>query len=247
MKKLSVIIPAYNEEGNLKRRVLDDVGNYLKKLNIDYEVIVVDDGSKDQTKELIKRYIAKDKKFKLIENSHGGKAIAVMTGMMAARGEVILFTDMDQATPIEEFDKLLSNYRNGFDVIIGSRNARREGAPLLRLIMARGFILLRKMILGLEGISDTQCGFKLFSQKSAADIFPRLKLYAEKQVSGPKVTAGFDVEILYLAQKLGYKIKEVEVFWHYVESRRVNPISESISGFFDMVQLKINDLRGLYR
>src|SRR3989344_8927010 len=111
--KLSIVIPAYNEEHNLKRGVLDDVKNFLEKKRIGYEVIVVDDGSTDQTKEIIKKYAAGNKKFRLIENSHGGKAMAVMTGMLEAAGEIVLFTDMDQATPITQIEKFLPEFEIG--------------------------------------------------------------------------------------------------------------------------------------
>ncbi len=247
MKFLSVIVPCYNEEVNLQKGVLFRINDYLCKQPYKWEVVVVDDGSTDKSRDHIEKFIQNHSGFSLIKNKHQGKAQAVIAGVKKSNGDAILFTDMDQATPIDEVDKL-TGFLSKFDVVIGSRKDNREGAPLLRLLMARGFIFLRRIILGLSGISDTQCGFKLFTKQSAKDIFSRLRLYKpnESLTSGPRVTAGFDVEILFLAQKLGYKIKEIPIFWHYVETRRVNPVSESISGLMDMLRLKFNDAKGLY-
>jgi glycosyltransferase involved in cell wall biosynthesis len=248
MTYLSVVIPCFNEEVNIQKGVLFKVRDYLDKQKYDWEVIVVDDGSCDESVVQIKKFISSEKRFSLIINEHQGKAHAVISGVQKSKGEVILFTDMDQAAPIEEIEKLLPYLSKNYDVIIGSRNENRIGAPAIRLLMARGFMLLRRLILGMSGITDTQCGFKLFSRKSASAIFERLKLYSrENKVSGPMVTAGFDVEILFLAQKLKFKIKEIPIYWRYVETRRVNPITESINGFLDMIKLKINDIRGLYK
>jgi len=249
MKFLSVIVPCYNEEVNLQKGVLFRVNDFLSKQPYSWEVIIVDDGSTDKSRLNIEKFLETHKGFKLLKNKHQGKAQAVIVGVQNAGGEAVLFTDMDQATPIEEINKLLPHLKKGFDVVIGSRNNIREGAPLLRLIMARGFIFIRCLILGLNNISDTQCGFKLFSSHAAKKIFTKLRLYGIRRSTqnGPMVTAGFDVEVLFLAQKLDFKIKEIPVFWHYVETRRVNPISESINGFLDMLRLKINDWQGLYK
>lgn len=248
MKSLTVVVPCFNEEENLQKGVLYHINDYLSGQKFPWEVIIVDDGSSDKSRENIEKFIKTHQGYVLIKNQHQGKAPSVIKGVLSSTKDAILFTDMDQATPIEELDKLLPFLDKGFDVVIGSRNTKREGAPLLRLIMANGFILLRTLILGLKGIKDTQCGFKLFSGRSAGEIFSRLKLYpaGQNKGNGPMVTAGFDVEVLYIAQKLGYKIKEIPVFWHYVETRRVNPVSESISGLLDMLLLKINDINGKY-
>ncbi len=249
MKFLSVIAPCYNEEINLQKGVLFRVNDFLTKQPYSWEVIIVDDGSTDKSTFHIEKFLETHSGFKLLKNNHQGKAQAVITGVQNASGEAVLFTDMDQATPIEEINKLLPHLKKGFAVVIGSRNNIREGAPFLRLLMARGFIFLRYLILGLNNISDTQCGFKLFSNHAAKEIFTRLRLYGVQRTTlrGPMVTAGFDVEILFLAQKLRFKIKEIPVFWHYVETRRVNPISESINGLLDMIRLKINDWQGFYK
>ncbi|MBI3956047.1 glycosyltransferase [Candidatus Gottesmanbacteria bacterium] len=182
-----------------------------------------------------------------MHNPHQGKAATVITGSLAAKGDVVLFTDLDQATPLSQVEKLLPWFTRGFDVVIGSRNNRREGAPITRIAMARGFMLLRSVILGLHGITDTQCGFKAFRQSVARDIFGRLKLYGDRHVvEGSMVTAGFDIEVLFLSKKLGYNIQEVPVEWHYVETRRVNPVKDSWQGLLDILKIRVNAWKGLY-
>lgn len=186
---------------------------------------------------------------RLLENAHTGKAGAVTAGVLAARGDYVLFTDMDQATPIEELEKFLPHFQEGYDVVIGSRNDKRRGAPFTRIIMAKGMILLRSLLVGLRDIHDTQCGFKMFTRHAAHDIFSRVSKihHGFASIRGSSVTAGFDVELLYLAERAGYKIKEVPVTWLYVETRRVNPIRDSLDGVFDLLQIKRNILQGVYR
>jgi dolichyl-phosphate beta-glucosyltransferase len=245
---LSVVIPCYNEMANLQKGVLDKIDHFLNHEKFNYEVIIVDDGSTDESIELIEGFVKTHKGFKLIKNSHMGKAGAVTVGILESKGEYRLFTDMDQATPIEELDKLLPYIKEGYEIIVGSRSSARKGAPWTRAIMAKGMIILRTVIVGVRGIQDTQCGFKLFNKKAAEDLFERIKKIHNgfRQISGSSVTAGFDVELLYLAQKKGYKIKEVPVKWLYVETRRVSPISDSVRGFFDLLRIKSNDIKGKY-
>jgi len=169
--------------------------------------------------------------------------------VLSSHGQCILFSDMDQATPIEEVDKLLPYFDKGYDIVIGSRNSKRKGAPFTRVLMARGMVFLRNFLIGIKGISDTQCGFKMFRRDVAKYLFTKVKsLHSNSQkISGSSVSAGFDVELLYLAQKIGYKIKEVDVNWLYVETRRVSAINDSIDGLIDLIKIKINDLRGVYK
>lgn len=245
---LSVVIPAYNEETNIRLGALDKVSRYMESRDYAWEVILVDDGSSDDTPKLLEEYARATRGFRVIHNPHQGKAATVITGMLAAKGEIVLFTDLDQATPIHEVEKLLPWFKKGFDVVIGSRSSRREGAPLTRIAMARGFMTLRSILLGLNGITDTQCGFKAFRQDVARKIFGKLKLYGDSHVvQGSMVTAGFDIEVLFLAKKLGYKIQEVPVEWHYVETRRVNPIKDSWQGLVDIVRIRINAWKGVYQ
>lgn len=244
---LSIVVPAYNEEINIRLGALDKVSRYMESRDDAWEVILVDDGSTDGTLELLEEYVRATSRFRVIHNPHQGKAATVITGSLAAKGDIVLFTDLDQATPIPEVEKLLPWFAKGFDVVIGSRSGRREGAPLTRIAMARGFIFLRSLLLGLHGITDTQCGFKAFRQNVARNIFGKLKLYGDRHVvQGSMVTAGFDIEVLYLAKKLGYKIREVPVEWHYVETRRVNPIKDSWQGLMDILRIRLNASKGMY-
>jgi hypothetical protein len=195
----------------------------------------------------VEKFLKKHPNFSLLKNPHQGKAMTVITGMMLADGEYTLFTDLDQATPIEEIEKFLPWFEKGFDIVIGSRKTSREGAPLTRQFMASGFMVLRTIILGISGFTDTQCGFKAFKKEVAQTLFTKLKIYGQKKtVSGSMVTAGFDVETLFLAQKLGFKIKELPVEWHYVETRKVSPIKDSLSGLIDLIKIRLNSWRGLY-
>lgn len=245
---LSIVIPAYNEETNIRLGALDKVLHYLSRQSYIWEVIIVDDGSSDNSPGLIDEFVKQSKNFSVIHNPHMGKAGTVITGVLGAKGDIVLFSDLDQATPMSQSEKLLPWFNEGFDVVIGSRNTRREGAPVFRLIMARGFMFLRSIMLGLKGITDTQCGFKAFKKDIARDIFSKLKLYSgRKKVSGSSVSAGFDIEMLFLAKKLGYKIKEVPVEWHYVETRRVNPLVDSWKGLIDILTIRLNAWKGLYR
>ena len=245
---LSVVIPSYNEMGNLQKGVLNKIQKYLDRQEYDYEVIVVDDGSTDDSREFIKKFAKEEKEFNLIENSHSGKAGAVTAGVLAAKGDHILFTDMDQATPIEELEKLMPFIDHGFDVVIGSRSSNRKGAPFTRKVMAKSMMVLRSAIVGLPEIQDTQCGFKLFTRKSARLVFEKLKKshHGFKTIHGSSVTAGFDIEILYVAKNMGFNIKEVPVDWLYVETRRVSPFKDSVEGFFELFKIRKNISSGKY-
>lgn len=243
---LSVVIPAYNEEKNLQAGVLDQVNEYLQKQKYTWEVLIVDDGSKDHTLELASQYAKKHNGFVLHEEPHRGKAGTVIAGMLHAKGEIVLFTDMDQATPINEIEKFLPKFEQGKDIVIGSR-AGRKGAPVIRKLMAFGFSFLRAVILRLP-YKDTQCGFKAFTRDAAQQIFKKMQIFSEKKrVEGAAVNAGFDLEILYIARKMGLKVAEVPVNWQHRGTVRVNPIKDSIAGLRDMIQVRINALQGKYR
>lgn len=250
--KISVVIPSYNEMANLRKGTLEKVERYLERKKHNYEVIVVDDGSTDGSREFVKEFTAENNHFRLIENSHTGKAGAVTTGMLVATGDFVLFTDMDQATPITELDKLLLFIDGGkgkeYDVVIGSRKTTRKGAPFTRKIMSQGMVTLRSLLVGLPDIDDTQCGFKIFTKQSAKNVFSKIKEIhgGFKNIERSSVTAGFDVELLYIAIQEGYKIKEVPVDWLYVETRRVNPIKDSIDGILDLVRIRKNIIKGVY-
>ena len=159
---ISLVVPCYSEEANLQKGVLDKIGNFTRDDSRFAEVIFVDDGSIDSSRHIIKeKYLGKFPKLRLIENEHQGKAYAIITGICKAKGDFVLFSDVDLATPIEEAEKLIKEAQNGYPIVIGSRNTHRKGAPFLRKLMAVGFIIVRDILIGLSGIRDTQCGFKL--------------------------------------------------------------------------------------
>lgn len=244
---LSVVIPCYNEEKNIRLGALEKVYQYLKKQSYLWEVLIVDDGSIDGTSKLVQKYISNKKQFKLIKELHQGKARTVVAGVIRAQGNYILFSDLDGATPLSEVEKFLPYLSKGYDVVIGSRNRKREGAPFIRSLMGPGFAFIRSSLIGLSSINDTQCGFKAFKKDVAKILVDKIKLYSgSSEIIGSNVTAGFDVEFLFIAQKLGFKIKEVQVKWHYVETRRVNPIRDSWNGLKDIIKIKILDLQGQY-
>lgn len=249
---LSLVIPAYNEENNIRTGALASVYEYLKEQDYTWEVIVVDDGSTDFSVSLIQKFLlrhnprTKDGKFKLLRRSHRGKGAAVISGMLEAQGEIIVFDDMDQATPIDQLEKVLPKFKEGYDIVIGSRVGR-EGAPFIRKLMAYGFALLRNIVLLLP-YKDTQCGFKAFKFDASRKIFEKMKIFSEKNGNqGASVTAGFDLEILYIARKLGLKVIEVPVNWHHKEGTKVNPVKDSYEGLRDLLLVRINAFRGLYK
>lgn len=247
---LSIVIPGYNEERNLKNGCLKIVASYFNKQVYDWEVIVVDDGSTDNTAKLVEDFALKNPLFRLIRNPHRGKAFTVKTGIEQAKGDYVLFTDMDQATPPEESEKLLPFLeKRGYDIAIGSREimgAKREQEPWHRHLMGKGFNFVVQLV-AISNIHDTQCGFKLFRNEVAKQLFNRMQVYKDggKEVKGPLVTA-FDVELLFLAVKKGFRIAEVPVFWHHVKSVRVNPLKDSYRMFVDVLKVRLNDLRGVY-
>ena len=199
---LSVILPCYNEQKNLERGVLDEVAQYLTGQALPWEVLIVNDESTDDSRRLIEDYIQDNAGFTLFDIAHGGKPAAVWEGIQQARGEMILFSDMDQSTPLHELDKLVPWYREGYDVVIGSRQTTREGTSLLRKAGSFVFLTLRRLFL-LPDIMDTQCGFKLCRREVALQIFPHLEFLRQvEKPSGWKVTA-FDVEFLYLVDRAG--------------------------------------------
>lgn len=245
--KLSIIIPNYNEKENLQAGSLEGVAAYLSKAKFSWEVIISDDGSTDGSRELVEAFVKKQKNFRLLKNLHGGKAAAINAGVSAAKGEIILFTDMDQSTPIKEVEKLLPYYDEGYDVVFGSRGKARNNFPLMRQITSWGFRAFRQLFL-LSHITDTQCGFKSFKSAAAKKLFPKLSVLRQK-ASGWTVSA-FDVELLFLAEKSGYKLKEVDVEWSQqdISTGKGNKlVKESIDMLKQIITVKVNDLKGLYR
>lgn len=247
---LSVVIPCYNEEANLRRGVLDQVVAYLQKQPYQVELIIVDDGSTDQSRELMAEMVGKNSKLvRLIENPHQGKPFAIKTGIGEARHEVVLFTDMDQSTPITEIEKLLPYFGRGYDLVIGSRGKLRENFPWYRKVLSWGFRTGRRLVI-LPKISDTQCGFKAARLEVAQTLFQKLSSLKTppQEAKDWRVTA-YDVELLFLAEKAGYRIAEVSVRWRDQDVagyKRRNFLKESWEMATEVVRVVINNLRGRY-
>jgi cellulose synthase/poly-beta-1,6-N-acetylglucosamine synthase-like glycosyltransferase len=246
---LSVVIPAYNERDNIRAGALEKVAAYLASQPYESELVVVDDGSEDDTAALAEAFAAGRPRARVLRNPHRGKAHTVITGLLAAEGDLVLFSDMDQATPITETARLLPWFERGFAVVIGSRGTARRNAPVWRRLMSRSQIVLRNVILGFRGITDTQCGFKAFRRDAVQAVLPRMRLYGgtvHGPLRGAAVTSGFDVELLFVARKLGYAVKEVPVEWDYRHTRRVNLLKDSLRGVRDLLRIRIADARGAY-
>ena len=250
---ISVIIPCYNEEKNLERGVLDEVYQYLIGQDYAWEVIVVNDESTDNSRNLVKRFTEKTTSFSLLDIPHGGKPAAVWAGIQEARGEIALFTDMDQSTPISELSKLSPWYEKGFDVVIGSRGTTREGFSIVRRLGSTVFRGLRRLFL-LRDISDTQCGFKSCRRDAALQAFPRLQFFKRNdRPTGWKVSA-YDVELLYLFERAGYGIKEIEVEWQNRDESDTKDqtgaiaryLKESLEMAKEIIRVKRNQVKGLY-
>ena len=256
---LSVVIPAYNERNRLPATLMRAL-DYLRQQPYGYEVIVADDGSSDDTATVVTEMAAAEAvvhprpanvppAVRVLALPHKGKAYAVRRGMLAAQGAIILFSDADFSTPLPEVTKLTVWLEDGYDVAIGSRegqSARRIGEPFYRHVMGRVFNLLVRTMTG-QRFKDTQCGFKAFRLAAAHDLFSRLRLYDDTmgEVKGAMVT-GFDVEVLFLAQKRGYKVREVPVLWEYGERSKVNPVRDTLRMVRDIVNVRLNDMRGVY-
>ncbi len=239
MPTYSIIIPAYNEGARLGT-TLDRVLNYVAAQRWDAEVIVVNDGSRDQTPDLVRSYAQTHPALRLLENpGNRGKGYSVRNGMLHAAGEILLFSDADLSSPIEEAIKLFAAIRSGADIAIGSRwlqpelQAHRQS--VLRQFYGRIFNLALRILLGLK-FKDTQCGFKAFTCKAAQTIFPLQEI--ERW--------GFDPELLYLARRSGLKVKEVAVVWSHSEGTRINPLRDGLRMFAEVLKIRWNALMGKY-
>jgi glycosyltransferase involved in cell wall biosynthesis len=247
---LSLIIPAYNEEARIAR-TLGAVTAYLRAQPYAWEVLVVDDGSADGTLAAAHRFARDHRELavRVIANPHRGKAYAVRSGVLAARGKLIGFTDADLATPIETSGAVIPHFADGCHVVIGSREDRgavRQDEPGYRHFMGRVFNWLVRIV-ALPGIQDTQCGFKVLRGTVAHELFAASQLYSEDDAPpiGPAVTA-FDVEILFLARRRGYRIASVPVVWRYGTESKVNPLLDSARNFRDVLMVRVNWLLGRY-
>jgi len=238
MPKYSIIIPAYNEAERLGK-TLDRVLAYVASSLRDVEIIVVNDGSRDSTPELVREYAKANPCLKLVENpGNRGKGYSVRNGMLNATGEVLLFSDADLSSPIEEAPKLFDALANA-DVAIGSRWLRPEmqtrRQSLLRQFYGRLFNLSLRIFLGLN-FKDTQCGFKAFTRAAAKKIFSPQKI--ERW--------GFDPELLYLARKARLRVVEVAVAWADVEGTRISPLRDGLRMFGEVLKIRWNAMTGKY-
>ncbi|HUV73678.1 MAG TPA: dolichyl-phosphate beta-glucosyltransferase [Anaerolineae bacterium] len=234
---LSIVVPAYNEEARLPQ-TLPRIVDFLRAQDYAAELVVVDDGSTDGTCRIVEDIAATVPFVRLIRNEHRGKGYAVKTGGMAAAGDYIFLCDADLSMPIEEVARFLPPALEEYDVAIGSREvegARRYDEPGLRHLMGRVFNTLVRL-LAVRGFQDTQAGFKCFAREAAREMFPY------QTMDG----FGFDVEILFIAQKRGFRIVEVPINWYYMSNSRVSPVSDSVRMFREILEVRMNDWRGLY-
>lgn len=237
---LSIVIPAYNEENRIKNTLLA-VHDYIENEKLNAEIIIISDGSSDNTCEVIKNYQQKIPHLNLIAlEKNAGKGFAVRKGIEASRGKYILFTDADNSTPIEEYKKLKKFLEeNDAQIAIGSRYLKGSDVkikqPTYRIFIGRaGNILIRTFLI--DGLRDTQCGFKLFTHEAAKNIFSFQKVKR----------FGFDMEALVVANNLGYKIVEVPVSWFNSAESRVRPFKDALITLKDLVYIKINLWSGRY-
>lgn len=231
--EISVIIPAYNEEKRIGRTI-ERVYEYFKGKNYDFEIIVVDDGSYDGTIKVVEKFSEGKREIKIIKHEKNmGKGAAVRTGVLNSSGKLILFTDADLSTPIEEFEKLKEKVEKGYDIAIGSRGVK--GSKIVipqvwyRRLVGKIFPFLVRFLI-MKDFKDTQCGFKLFKKEAGKKIFSELK------------TSGFafDVEVLLRGKKLGYKIAEVGVLWYNSPESKVSILKSPIRMLLELKKIKEN-------
>ena len=237
--QLSIVIPAYNESARIPA-TLRKVIEYLRAQPEPWELVVVDDGSTDQTAACVEQFSREVPGVRLLRcETNRGKGAAVRTGMLAAQGEFVLFSDADLSAPMSELPQLLEPLRNGYDVAFGSRALKRELIEIhqspFREAAGQFFNLVLRMITGLP-FRDTQCGFKAFRREAAQRIFP------QQTIEG----FGFDPELLYIARKLDYRSIEVPVRWAHSEGTKVNPLRDGARMASDLLRIRWNDIRGKY-
>jgi dolichyl-phosphate beta-glucosyltransferase len=235
----SIVIPAYNESERLGA-TLEKVLAYVRQQGWDAEVIVVNDGSRDNTAEIVRAFAKNNPILRLVENpGNRGKGYSVRNGILSSRGDIVVFSDADLSSPIEEMPKLLQALGGGADIAIGSRWLRAElqtqRQSLHRQLFGRVFNCLNRILLGLQ-FKDTQCGFKAFTRRAAQMILPLQRI--ERW--------GFDPEILFLARKFGFRVEEVPVRWGHSGGTRINPVMDGAKMFQEMLRVRWYDLTGKY-
>ncbi len=237
---LSIIIPAYNEASNIGA-TLAEVAEYLKGKDYSYEVIVIDDGSSDDTISTAKEKKNDLNSLRIISSKpNRGKGYVVREAMLDSSGKYVMFMDADNSTSIKELDAFLPYLEEGYDAVIGSRRLKESDVvvpeSIMRVCLGNIYILLSKIFLGSK-VSDFNCGFKAYNRCTARKVF---SLQRMKDWS-------FDTEIIFLLTKFGMKIKEVPVRWAHKADSKVKPLQAGIASFLSLIKIKINDLRGLYQ
>ena len=235
----TIVIPAYNESARIGH-ALDEVLRTIDDRRWDAEVLVVNDGSTDDTAAIIESYAARDRRVRLLNNmGNRGKGYSVRNGLLHGAGNIVMFTDADLSAPMEEAERLFDAIRNGADVAIGSRWLERSRQtihqPLYRQIFGRCFNLVTRMVMRLP-FADTQCGFKAFRRSAAQTIFQLQRI--ERW--------GFDPEILFIALKRGYAIREVPVTWGHDERTRMSYLKDGIKMLEELLYVRWNSLIGIY-
>jgi dolichyl-phosphate beta-glucosyltransferase len=239
--KISVITPCYNEERNIRRNITK-INDYLAARFSHYEIIVVNDGSRDNTREELAK-LQQEIKVKIIDNAENqGKGGAVKDGMLGISGEneVVMFLDSDLGIPIEELEKFVAEIKKGHDIVIASRFV--PGLKILRpvqihrWVMERAFRLIRMAITNNWNVKDTQCGFKVFRREAAMKIFPKLTIRR----------FAFDAEVIFVANKNKYRIKELPIHLQNPPSRSLRIFRDPANMIWDLMRIRANDLRGKY-
>lgn len=239
-KRYSIILPAFNESARLGPSLQKAV-DFVRGHQWDAEIVVVNDGSRDETAAIVQGFMAQAPEIRLLENpGNHGKGYSVRNGMLNARGEILLFSDADFSSPIGEAVKLIGAIEEGADVAFGSRwllaETQTKRQSLLRQFVGRAYNLLMRLTLGLP-YRDTQCGFKAFTRQAAEAIFTR------QQIEG----WGFDPEILFIARKFGLKMIEVPVEWANDDRSKINPIVDGVKMFIELLTIRVNSLSGKYK
>jgi len=242
-EKLTIVIPAFNEAKKIEATV-NEVTEYLSGKGYSYELIIVDDGSEDDTLDIIKRYksINSNGNIKILENvSNKGKGYAVRNGIMQATGDYILFMDADNSTRIFEIERVLPSFKEGFDIVIGSRRLKNVpgniviSQPSYRHVLGEIYIYISRLFFKIS-VRDYNCGFKIFKNNVAKKIF-------SKQMMDDW---SFDLETLFLVEKNCFKIKEVPVNWKHHKGSKVRPVLDGIKSFISILMIKANDMAGKY-
>jgi dolichyl-phosphate beta-glucosyltransferase len=235
---LTLVIPAYNEQARLPF-TLAAIEAYLCRIQLECEVIVVDNASQDATSAVVRQAATTFPQLRLLRTERRGKGCAVRTGALAATGQVVFFADADLSWSVEDLGRFLALVDDANPLVIGSREgvgARRIGEPNYRHLMGRVFNRVVQAV-AVPGVEDTQCGFKAFRADAARAIFSR------QRIDG----FGFDVEVLYLARRLGYGVRVVPLRWEHKENSRVAPLADTLGMLSDVVRVRINAWRGAYR